>query len=573
MKRIIFCLSIIGCTKPVAVSGPDIPKAAWSETYQPLRSDFGYNPEYAKQLYNLPEDFKFYNLDPDKFDGLAKDMLGNFVTMTTMELIVPAPLFILDQFVKGGFETDYRRGFLPSPYDYQNQAQIKVGDTTTKATIPLGMTIGKATHNGHDYLALSCLSCHATIVGTNLVPGVYNTHRDPTIVNTVSRITQVPSNAWISAGLGIRGLLQGEVNLPLDVLDSGDIQVAKSLEQGNNMIFEPIYNHTEGLTNVAHNDASASGVLPLLMGKDMDDWYYSSPTFAEFLARKNLIKRIPVYVPSTWWLARYRGVHTSRRLHDPGDKDGFVALWTAFFSWPPFGNEHTMSWAERKKKMYALEAYMNQIKSPEFPKTIDKDLAEAGYNTYHTEGCSRCHGSFRKSEDKYILDYNIEKSWFPIDKIKVSSDSVRTMSWFFTDTIRKHLLNMSAYIADGGGIKDPGMFIEAPPLVGLWATAPYLHNHSVPNLYQVLNSKVRPDVWEQDRDQFAYDYDNVGIKHKEIVGPYKSSRYIYDTKIPNLGMSNKGHIFGDKLTDFERYAIIEFLKTLTTENVIANPMR
>ena len=45
--------------------------------------------------------------------------------------------------------------------------------------------------------------------------------------------------------------------------------------------------------------------------------------------------------------------------------------------------------------------------------------------------------------------------------------------------------------------------------------------------------------------------------------PYASAaerRKVYDTTLP--GRSNGGHTFGDKLTEEERAAVIEYLKTL-----------
>jgi len=42
--------------------------------------------------------------------------------------------------------------------------------------------------------------------------------------------------------------------------------------------------------------------------------------------------------------------------------------------------------------------------------------------------------------------------------------------------------------------------------------------------------------------------------------PAHERRKIYDTRLPGRG--NTGHLFGDKLTEEERMAVIEYLKTL-----------
>ena len=98
----------------------------------------------------------------------------------------------------------------------------------------------------------------------------------------------------------------------------------------------------------------------------------------------------------------------------------------------------------------------------------------------------------------------------------------------------------------------------APPLDGVWITAPYLHNASVPTLEAILNSKIRPAYWSRDFDHPQYDYEKLGWKFStESKG---GSKTVYDTTVPGYG--NYGHYFGDVLSDAERKAVIEYLKTL-----------
>ena len=99
----------------------------------------------------------------------------------------------------------------------------------------------------------------------------------------------------------------------------------------------------------------------------------------------------------------------------------------------------------------------------------------------------------------------------------------------------------------------------APPLDGIWATAPYLHNGSVPTLDDLLKSSQRPAKWSRTFDNTA-DYDAVKIGWKYKVETTKSNTKTYDTT--QLGYGNQGHIYGDKLTAEERKAVIEYLKTI-----------
>jgi hypothetical protein len=84
----------------------------------------------------------------------------------------------------------------------------------------------------------------------------------------------------------------------------------------------------------------------------------------------------------------------------------------------------------------------------------------------------------------------------------------------------------------------------------------------------VLNSKARPKVFTRSFGTEKEDYDpaKLGWKFKELDGPPDAMlpaierRKVYDTG--PRGRGNGGHTFGDKLTEDERAAVIEYLKTL-----------
>ncbi len=109
---------------------------------------------------------------------------------------------------------------------------------------------------------------------------------------------------------------------------------------------------------------------------------------------------------------------------------------------------------------------------------------------------------------------------------------------------------------------------QAPPLDGIWATAPYFHDGSAPTVYHVLNSKARPRIFTRSyrTDRDAYDEVKLGWKVTLLEKgaddklPAIEQWKVYD--ITRRGRGNGGHCFGDKLTDAERLAIIEYLKTL-----------
>jgi cytochrome c5 len=105
---------------------------------------------------------------------------------------------------------------------------------------------------------------------------------------------------------------------------------------------------------------------------------------------------------------------------------------------------------------------------------------------------------------------------------------------------------------------------RARPLNGIWATPPYLHNGSVPNLYQLLSPAERRDAAFFTGSR-QFDPKNVGFGTDSFEGAFR-----FDTSIP--GNSNRGHEFrnaikgggviGPELTEIERWELIEYLKTL-----------
>ena len=105
---------------------------------------------------------------------------------------------------------------------------------------------------------------------------------------------------------------------------------------------------------------------------------------------------------------------------------------------------------------------------------------------------------------------------------------------------------------------DAGAAYESRVLYGIWATAPYLHNGSVPNLWELLTPAKdrKPSFMVGSR---LYDPKNVGYVTDQ--SPFKNGTFVTDPANAN-GNGNLGHEYGANLTPDERWAIIEYLKTL-----------
>lgn len=103
-----------------------------------------------------------------------------------------------------------------------------------------------------------------------------------------------------------------------------------------------------------------------------------------------------------------------------------------------------------------------------------------------------------------------------------------------------------------------GLVYKARPLNGIWATAPYLHNGSVPNLWQLLQAP------EKRIKQFmvgSREFDPVNVGYITTRG-LNEFNVLADNQQIMPGNSNLGHDYGTRLTDQEKWALIEFMKTL-----------
>jgi hypothetical protein len=99
---------------------------------------------------------------------------------------------------------------------------------------------------------------------------------------------------------------------------------------------------------------------------------------------------------------------------------------------------------------------------------------------------------------------------------------------------------------------------ESRVLHGIWATAPYLHNGSVPNLWELLLPPERRTTSFMVGSR-KFDPENVGYVTTE--SPYKDGTLVVGTGAAP-GNSNAGHDFGRDMTDEERRALLEYLKQL-----------
>jgi mono/diheme cytochrome c family protein len=209
-------------------------------------------------------------------------------------------------------------------------------------------------------------------------------------------------------------------------------------------------------------------------------------------------------------------------------------------------------------------SYIYSLNPPKYPHPIDQGLARRG-GILFVEHCSKCHGHYsayvgpsdKPSPTAFGADGEYPNLMIPESLVGTDSllyknnyQSPQFIEWFNRSWFAQG--DHPARLAPSDGY-------IAPPLDGIWMTAPYLHNGSVPTLEALLDSRERPVFWVRDFANPQYDYAKVGWKYSVDTAGVATTG-VYNTTLPGYG--NYGHRFGDVLSAAERKAVIEYLKTL-----------
>ena len=218
------------------------------------------------------------------------------------------------------------------------------------------------------------------------------------------------------------------------------------------------------------------------------------------------------------------------------------------------GDGATSKWVDRDyakwdstdpKEMSSLRRVMNYIgdlKAPAYPLPIDASLATAGGVIYKAR-CAECH------------EIGGARTGSVIPLAEIGTDRHRLDMWTANSA--------TAYNAYGDGHdwkfshfrKTAGY--TATPLDGIWLTAPYLHNGSVPTLTDLLEpAAARPTKFWRGYD--LYDSTKVGFV---TTGP-DAERAGTPLDVTQPGNSNVGHTYGTDVPPDQKRALLEYLKTL-----------
>jgi len=260
------------------------------------------------------------------------------------------------------------------------------------------------------------------------------------------------------------------------------------------------------------------------------------------------------------------------------------------------------------RNLLVLEEAIKQLWSPLWPAefgVIDPKLRDEGRKAFLKANCNACHQDldrtdrFRRVEavmqsvgtdDQTAANFDtrlgdsgiLEGSYLKVvgspllgsAKFKEKTNGDDLLTHFVIGTIlrspfhapedeltqidykrKKPKIMAEAAPSSNGGI------YKARPLNGVWASAPYLHNGSVPTLSDLLlPAQKRPKSFTVGSPE--YDPDKVGFRTDAPGYPIFRARTDDGKAVP--GNSNEGHEFGVDgiLDDTERRALLEYLKSL-----------
>jgi mono/diheme cytochrome c family protein len=247
-----------------------------------------------------------------------------------------------------------------------------------------------------------------------------------------------------------------------------------------------------------------------------------------------------------------------------------------------------------------VQAFVESVQAPVWPssfKTINQTMATAGQTVFN-QNCASCHGTYATNPR------NVAADTYPA--LLVNADAVGTdyvwarSGWMGNLTVMNSGVDSTAYaqvtsLAPWDGTFTPGVpapFFNdtppgpgyvAPPLDGLWASAPYLHNGSIPDMDSLLTPSHRPTYWTRNCEMQGIFHaqgdpvycskdlnqgnntggnNNFGFNYSSTLPPNLGGygKYTYDTTVWSQG--NGGHTYGSSLSQSDKNNLIEYLKQI-----------
>jgi hypothetical protein len=316
--------------------------------------------------------------------------------------------------------------------------------------------------------------------------------------------------------------------------------------------FTPYHNGGAALTNGA-------ATIQYYLGAIRRDRYHADqvayaamPTLGA-LGLKRSILIDGVYAPPGW--DHYGPLSEPRSEKHRDAMAGVVTLVTV----GTLGVEPEVALTNQGRIRDVIDYAFDHYQPPPFPGPIDDALADQGATLYASR-CAGCHGTYAPGPDGWRI------TSYPnalVPQAAIGTDPARWQA--VTDDVLD-LFNGTPLARVITPARGEGYV--PPALDGVWASAPYLHNGSVPSIWHLMHPEQRPARFEVGGHRL--DYATLGIAGEPGVDgtwryPADHSPWtlpeVYDTTQP--GRSNAGHAaqFAG-LSEEDKRALIEFLKRL-----------
>lgn len=320
-------------------------------------------------------------------------------------------------------------------------------------------------------------------------------------------------------------------------------------------------------------DTSLAQVSMSLASRAEGDW-------AEMAGEPRSVADHPLNVrvadskPAVWWNAKYK----NRWLSDGSVVSG-NPIFTNFI-WNEIGRGTDLraldQWISDNPQViqdlttavFATEApKWTDFFSPELLPEKEVVVGEALY----LQHCARCHGVYEKErlrDARFAWAERIQTTrvvYAPAtDPVDVGTDPGRFLGMKYLEPLNQ--LEISR--RQGIRIKAQTGYVP-PPLIGIWARWPYMHNNSIPTLCAVLTRNENRPVtfWARPANKPGVDFDMNCNGYPGTRPPGLSQEWMTDTR--KEGLSNGGHDEGvflrkgrELLTWDQKTALIRYLQTL-----------
>jgi Cytochrome c len=385
------------------------------------------------------------------------------------------------------------------------------GRTGMNADVHHGLTVTR-TASGVDVVAPNCLGCHMGHFEGELIMGLGNSANDNT-----------------QESLGVFALLE-----PLLETDEERSELAK-FRQRAEAVAPYVTTPTIGV-NPADNLAAI-----LFAHRDPVTLNWSDTPLIDV----GSLEVVPTDTPPWWRMKKKHAMFYSAAGR--GDHARIMMTASAFCA------DTVAEVTDIDKEFNHVRAFISSLEAPKWKHEVDLALADRGEEVFNAT-CAQCHGTYGKNEEYPNL-------WIATDTIGTDPTLAKGAQFatVFIEWFKKSFYGRTARLEPQDGY-------VAPPLDGIWATAPYLHNGSVPTIAAMLESSTRPAFWSRTFDSNDYDTETLGWRFEVhtadgyAVASADEKRKIYDTT--KVGYGNGGHLYGDVLSPDDRRAVLEYLKTL-----------